>query len=299
MHNLYRKFPFYFDSKLDFVIVCTVCLWQIVKVLGQTDIPVLWWVHDSRMGYVDYLRYVLPETIGDNIHLYCGGSYAQKVMLEYRPNYCSKILLYGLQDFSNQTGNKIKREDWDLAEDKIVFANIGQIISRKGQDVLLAAIEKLPDELLHKSIFVFVGCVIDRNIYNQIINLRKQYPETIHYIKQIDHSDLKQFYCATDCLVCSSIDDPLPAFIAEGLMMSRVCICSDQTAFLGLIEDGINGFLFESGNAQMLSEKITQVIKRKDQLEMMKKNARKLYEDTFTRKKFEQNFQQVIKEITR
>ena len=282
----------------DFVIACTVCLWQVIKVLGQTDIPVLWWVHDSRMGYVDYLRYVLPEKIGENIHLYCGGSYAQKVILEYRPQYTSKILLYGLQDFSNQMGNGRKREIWGLAEDKIVFANIGQIISRKGQNVLIEAIEKLPDKLLRESVFVFVGSVVDRSIYHQIINLQKQYPDNIRYIKQIDHNDLKEFYRETDCLICSSVDDPMPAFIAEGLMMARVCICSDHTAFYGLIEEGKNGFLFESGNAQMLSQKIAYVIKEKEQLAMIKKNARKLYEDTFTREKFEHNFKQVIKELT-
>lgn len=281
----------------DFVIACTVCLWQVIEVLGKTDIPVLWWVHDSRMGYVNWLRYVLPETIGDNIHLYCGGDYAQKVILEYRPKYSSQILLYGLEDFSDKIGNTLKREHWNIPSDKIAFANIGQIISRKGQDVLVAAIEKLPDELLRQSVFIFVGGVVDRKIYNNIMELQKRYPDNIRYIEQISHEDLKQFYREIDCIVCSSVDDPLPAFVAEGLMMSRLVICSKNTAFNGLIEDGKNGYLFESGNVEMLYDKIVLTIRHKEQLERMKNEARKLYESTFTSAIFQENFSRVIEEV--
>lgn len=281
----------------DFVITCTVCLWQVIKVLGKTDIPVLWWVHDSRMGYVNWLRYVLPETIGNNIHLYCGGDYAQKVILEYRPRYSSKILLYGLDDYSDKIGDDLKRDHWNIPEDKIAFANIGQIISRKGQDILIAAIKKLPEELLRQSIFIFVGGVVDRKIYNEIMELREQYPENIYYIPQISHDDLKQFYREVDCIICSSVDDPLPAFVAEGLMMSKVCICSTNTAFNGLISDGENGYLFESGNADMLYDKLVAVISERQQLGIVKKNARELYENTFTSSIFQDNFSSVIKEV--
>lgn len=278
----------------DFVIACTVCLWQLIDVLGQTDIPVLWWVHDSRMGYVNWLRYVLPETIGDNIHLYCGGDYAQKVILDYRPRYTSKILLYGLEDFSDKIGITHKRADWNIPEGKIAFANIAQIISRKGQDVLVAAIEKMPKDLLEQSVFIFVGGVVDRKIYNRIMDLQEHYPDSIRYIKQINHEELKEFYREIDCVICSSTDDPLPAFVAEALMMSRVVICSKNTAFNGLIEDKKNGYLFDSGNVDMLYDCICDVLKNKDELSNIEQNARKLYEQTFTREIFEKNIREVV-----
>ena len=281
----------------EFVVACTVCLWPVIEALGQTDIPVLWWVHDSRMGYENWLRYVLPDTIGENIHLYCGGEYAQRVILEYRPKYLSQIFLYGLEDFSDKLDNTLDRKHWDLPADKLVFANIGQIISRKGQDVLIAAIQKLSEELLKQCVFVFVGGVVDIKIYNQIMKLRDKYPENIRYIEQIGHEDLKQFYREIDCIVCSSVDDPLPAFVAEGLMMSRICICSKNTAFNGLIHNGVDGYLFESGDIEGLYGCIKEVIIRKCDLETMEKKARELYEDTFTGKIFAENFKNIIEKI--
>lgn len=283
----------------DFVIACTVCLWEVIDALGQTDIPVLWWVHDSRMGYVNWLRYVLPETIGNNIHLYCGGNYAQSVILEYRPRYTSQILLYGLEDFSDKIANTLKRENWNIPSEKIAFANIGQIISRKGQDVLVSAIDRLPDKLLKQSVFIFVGGVVDRKIYNKIMDLQKRYPDNILYIEQMSHDDLKQFYREIDCVICSSVDDPLPAFVAESLMMSRVVICSKNTAFNGIIDDGINGYLFESGDVDKLYENIVKIIEQKDQMQDMRRQARKLFEETFTNTIFEENFKNVIEEVLR
>ena len=120
-----------------------------------------------------------------NIHMYCGGDYAQNVILEYRPEFPSKILLYGLEDFSKKIGHTLTREDWNIPADKIAFANIAQILPRKGQDILIAAIEKLSVELLQQSVFIFIGEAVDSQIYEQIISLHNKYPENVLYLKQI------------------------------------------------------------------------------------------------------------------
>lgn len=278
----------------DFVIACTVCLYPVIDVLGKTNIPVLWWIHDSRTGYVNWLRYVLPKTIGKNIHMYCGGDYAQNVILEYRPEFPSKILLYGLEDFSKKIGHTLTREDWNIPADKIAFANIAQILPRKGQDILIAAIEKLSVELLQQSVFIFIGEAVDSQIYEQIISLHNKYPENVLYLKQISHQELKEFYREIDCIICSSTDDPLPAFVAEGLLMSRTVICSRNTAFNGLIENGKNGFLFESGNVEELYQHICHVITNKNILCEIGAHARVLYEENFKKEIFDRNLKEIV-----
>lgn len=280
----------------DFVIVSTVVLWKCIELLGQMEIPVFWWIHDSRIGYENYLRYVLPETIGNNILLYCGGDYAQKVITNYRPKYPTQILLYGIEDCLKTISNTIDRTYWELPMDKFVFANIGQVMKRKGQDILVKAIRLLPQEILEKSIFVFVGSIIDKSIYKEIEDVKKDFPQNVMYIPQMSYDLLKQFYFNIDSVVCSSIDDPLPAFIAEALMMSRICICSRNTAFNSLILPGINGYLFESGNEKELCEVICSIISGIKQQEIVKTNARKLYENTFSPGVFANNLLKVVEE---
>lgn len=297
--QLYENFEYIRVAyDFDFVIANTIVVWPIVEALGQTDIPVLWWVHDSNMGYENYLRYVLPEKINANIHLYCVSDYAQRVIKKYRPEYESKIWLYGLEDFSKDIKGHYERSYWKLPDDKIVFTNIGQIISRKGQDVLLEAIRLLPEDKLKECVFVFIGSVIDRELYNKIENLMYKYPENIRYIERMPHEEIEAFLGVVDCVVCSSTDDPLPTFITEGLVMSRICICSRNTGFNSIISSGQNGYLFESGNVNELYEAISNIIREKGSLVDMQRSARKLYENTFTCDIFEQNMQSIIAELT-
>ena len=296
--TLYEEFDYIeMAYDFDFVIACTVVLWPLIEAFSQTDIPVLWWVHDSNMGYVNWLRYVLPETIGDNVHLYCGGDYAQRVILKYRPKYTSKILLYGLKDFSKDLKATVTRSEWNLPEDKIVFANIGQIISRKGQDVLVRAIRKMPEDMIAQCTFVFVGGVVDYKIYQDIMDLKEQYPDNIIYIKQISHEVLKEFYREIDCIICSSVDDPLPVFVAEGLMMSRICICSKNTAFNSIIQDGTNGYLFESGNVEELERCLEKILNNINAMSDMKEASRKLFEKTFGIHIFEQELKLIVQKL--
>lgn len=296
--RLYENYEYiHVAYDFDFVIACTICLWQVVEQLGKTDIPVLWWIHDSEMGYRNYLKYVLPDSMPKNIHIYAGGDYAQRVLKKYRPKYDVNILLYGLEDFSLDTREKVKKTEWNLPEDMIVFANIAQIISRKGQDVLVSAIRKLPEQVLKKCAFVFVGGVVDRKIYNQIIQLCNDYPQNVRYIKQISHSKLKEFYRAVDALICSSTDDPLPAFIAEGMMMSDLCICSRNTAFNSIIENDISGYLFESGDSDELMRCICSAVDKKGKMVEIGKNARKKFADTFGLDVFRKNLGTVIRYI--
>lgn len=295
--RLYENYEYiHVAYDFDFVFACTICLWQVVEQLGKTEIPVLWWIHDSEMGYKDYLRYVLPDDMPSNIHIYAGGDYAQRVIKKYRPRYNVDILLYGLEDFALDLPIKREGSRGNLPNDKIVFANIAQIISRKGQDIMVSAIRKLPDYVIKKSFFVFVGGVVDRKIYNQIIELCNEYPQSVKYIKQISHSELKQFYREVDALICSSIDDPLPAFIAEGMMMSDVCICSRNTAFNSIIESGVSGYLFESGNVDELAKCICNVVMEREKMASIKENARKVFVNTFSLDVFRKELEIVLEE---
>lgn len=282
----------------NFVFVSTVVLWQCIEELGKTSIPVFWWIHDSRIGYENNLRYILPKMIGENISLYCGGSYAQNVIKEFRPLYKSKLLLYGVEDFSLQISTTVDRSYWNLPKDKYVFANIGQICKRKGQDILCKAIYQLPNAVRDKCVFVFVGSIIDRNIYSNIMKLKKIYPENIVYIKEMPYDLLKEFYREIDGVICSSVDDPLPAFVTEALMMTKICVCSKNTAFNSLIVPKKSGYLFESGNIDELTEIIKYIIENPDVQHEIGKEARKLYENSFSPQIFIENFSKAVNEVT-
>ena len=62
---------------------------------------------------------------------------------------------------------------------KMIFLSIGTFESRKGQDILVEAIDKLDPLVREKSLFVFIGKPIQDNIYAKIEELSKRYPDSV------------------------------------------------------------------------------------------------------------------------
>lgn len=78
------------------------------------------------------------------------------------------------------------------------------------------------------------------------------------------------------CIVCSSRDDPMPVFMTEGMMMSKICICSENTGTATLIENGKNGFVYANNDYKELANKIMYVIDNNDKIDSLKIESRKL-----------------------
>ena len=94
--DLVREFAGAFDA----VVVCTNVGSPIVASLNGSRTPVLWWIHEARISYHPGAVAAMPETLAGNVHVYCGGRYAEKVLLEYRPHYIVNQLLYFVPDYA-------------------------------------------------------------------------------------------------------------------------------------------------------------------------------------------------------
>lgn len=283
-------------SDFDLIIVNTVVPYKSIELLENLKIPVLWWLHDSRFGYKDWLRFVLPNKLSDNIHVYAVSSYAKQVMLDYRPQYHIDILPYGLAD--REKNNEEQDSDFFyFPKDKVIFANIGQIMWRKGQDVLIKAIKLLDIKTLQKCCFIFVGSVIDKKIYKEILVMQELYPDNIIYIEKIPHEHMNKLYKLTDVVICSSRDDPLPTFITEALLNSVICICSENTGFYGLFKDGVNGFLYENNNTKKLSQIISDIVINIQNMENIKSAGYTLYKDNLSIEAFEGKLLNIIRDL--
>lgn len=268
------------SEEFDVIWVNTIVPYRSIRLLGETDKKVIWWIHDSELGYVTWLQFELPETVADNIRILCVSEYAQRVLKKYRPLYQSEILHYGLEDIITQKNER--KLEFNIPKDKVSFVNIGQIISRKGQDVLAKAIIKLQRGVLEKCYFIFVGKIVEAKIFSYIEDLLKRYPDNIFYIEKVPHEDIIELYNQTDVVVCSSKDDPLPTFIAEGMMCSKICICSQNTGFYTILQNGINGFTYRNDDENELADVIMEVLNRKDDWGKIEENARKTYEKKFS-----------------
>lgn len=96
----------------------------------------------------------------------------------------------------------------------------------------------------------------------------------INFLGDID--DMKQIYSTADILLLSSFFEALPLSLVEGMSLGIPIIASNVGGIPELIDDGVNGYLFEVGNVHQLSTLIKKVSDSKLR-ENLGRNSRKKY----------------------
>ena len=269
--------------EFDLVICMTMVCHNIINCFNGTDVPIIWWLHEGLYSYKDNAKF-MPHKLGSNITVRCGGLYAQQMLSRYKPNYKSDILLYGLKD---KAGEFLGSE---FTQGKTRFIFPGSFECRKNQKLLLAAIESLPDDIADRAEFIMIGSVFETSPDSiAIFHDMKAAAERIANLQvllPIPYDQLMSLYETVDCIVVPSVDDPMPVVLTEGLMFSKIVLCSDTTGTAKYLDDGVNGFVFKSGNMIELREKISYIVKHQIEMDSIRNAGRKLFKQIFAEDTF-------------
>lgn len=281
----------------DMVVVNTTVGGPAVAALNGTSVPVMWWIHEAKASYPSEILHAMPETLMDNIHVYCVGKWAQEMLKAHCPSYTSEILMYYIPDYVN-TMPKTRQFRKNADNKKMVFAVVGVQEERKGQDRLVDAIKLLPEKQLKDCLFVFVGKKYYPPIEKKISNICTMYPDNTEYIEEIPREEMVGFYSAIDCLICTSLDDPMPIVVTEAMEFSKLVICSENTGSAAVLEEYQSGFVYRNNDPVELSVKIMDVLEaHEEELVSMRRNARKTYEEVFSSIAFHNAIETVMDEI--
>jgi len=271
----------------DIIFLSTLIMGQKIQKLNACEKKIIWWIHEAPEFYRNMRDKIVLDNC-ENLSVFCGGGYAQRVFEKNFPGVLSRVLLYGVPD------NRADNITLTAKGNKLVFISVGTIEKRKGQDILCEAIRKLSKEEREKCSFIFIGGCIHQDIYMCVEQLVQEYPEQVSWIPPVKREKLMQLYRECTCVICSSREDPMPVFMTECMMQSRIPICSENTGTASVLQDGYDGFLYHNDSADELADKIRYVIEHRDELDSIGNNARKTYEEVFSMEQFEKN---IIREI--
>lgn len=171
-------------------------------------------------------------------------------------------------------------------ENKITTFNLlffGQIKEVKGLDILLKAMHIL--KIIEPNINLTIAGKpwgTDKAKYNKLIEDYQLQNTVKVFFNYIPNEEISSYFEACDLVVL-----PYKKIYQSGVLLltmsyGRVALCSDLDAFREIIEDEVSGYLFKTGDAQSLADKIKKVYNNRQQIVKVKKNADQLLERNFS-----------------
>lgn len=272
----------------ELIIVNTVQLYYLLR-KRNTDIPVVWWLHEPSLFYTCVNKETLSVIDKENLFIYSVSKIADDAFGNCEANIIPKRLLYGIKDE--------KRKNIEREKGKVIqFVVIGAVSSLKGHDILVEAAKMLSDNSNESYSVVCIGDADTKYAENlKIICEKEQLP--IIFMGAVNHKEALDILEQSDVLICSSRVESMSVAITEALMLEKIVICSSNTGNVQYLADNNSCFIFESENAKSLCDKMKYVIENSDQLESVQREGRKVYENYFREDIFDKNCRELIKKV--
>lgn len=157
---------------------------------------------------------------------------------------------------------KIRREHFGLGK-SFTVGIVGRIEATKGQHIVLEAVELLNANGIDTKALV-VGHAMDENYLADLQNI---YADCAVFTGFTREAQTIMQLC--DVIVLATENETFGLVLIEAMMCGICVVASDSGGPLEIIDDGINGLLFKTFDAEDLAEKLT-----------------KLYRDTIFRQTF-------------
>lgn len=151
-------------------------------------------------------------------------------------------------------------------ENAHVIGFIGSLTSYEGIELILEAMKdiKKSKQLKKKLKFIIVGDGQYRSeLENRVTQLELQ--KDVMFVGKVPHEEVAKFYSIVDIAPFPRKNEPVcqlvtPIKTYEAMAMEKRVIVSDVDALKEMVQEGVNGLLFEADNVEALKEAILTII---------------------------------------
>lgn len=178
---------------------------------------------------------------------------------------------------------------------------IGAIKKEKGLELIIDALAKIPSELnyqlmIFSDLFFYTGSSYFEFI-KHLISVKNLKDKLV--FKEFS-TDKNKMYEEIDILInYSLVAEAFPYVILEAMSRGKIVIASNEGGPKEIIEHGINGFVVEPKNSQLLSETISKCISEfnSENFDLIRANAFSTIKDKFSIDKFLKNYKDFFNSI--
>lgn len=276
-------------------------LFQLNNIIKKENIDIIHVHHRMAAVYIRILNRFFHKTM-----VYTGhGTHGDKKLLTRFALHGCYIIAVGekvrknLVDFYKikatditVINNTVERFDGIVCEDpglvclkkegNVLVGNIARLSKEKGQRYFIMAAAAVIKK--YKNVkFLLIGDGRDRKGLEELAEA-KGISDKVLFLGFRD--DVRSLILQMDILVLSSLREGLPLTPIEAFSVGRAVIASDIDGTNELIEDGVNGLLYDPYRPEDLAERICDMIAAPERWEKMCRNALTRYEDKFSYETF-------------
>lgn len=262
-------------AAFDLILANTIVAWPSVQVAEASGTPVLWLLHESMAGREMALAnpaIVRALAAADDVVFACAAT--RRLYEDLGDGDHFHVIPYG---------TRAPEPAADVVRDPARFTvvHIGSIEPRKGQDLLIDAVARLPNELRVRLDVQLIGRVLDPDFHARIRPALEGTPGVRH-LGPLPHEAAVRQLAAADLLVCPSRDEVFPVTILEAMALGRPVLSTAVGGVPEMVRDGIDGLVVPPLDAQVLADALATLMQDPARCEAMGQAARQHYLDAFT-----------------
>jgi len=175
--------------------------------------------------------------------------------------YCVDTEPFELDEKARSRLRQATRESLGVTEEQSVVLFSGKLSARKGPDLLLEAIKKLPPPIRDNTVAVFLG---GGDLKEELHERAQSSPAVkVCFVGFRNQTQLSPYYHAADLLsLPSRYSETWGLVVNDALHHGLPCVVSDAVGCApDLIEAGITGEFFKSGSAAELAQALQRALK--------------------------------------
>jgi len=169
---------------------------------------------------------------------------------------------------NTQVDIKQKRSQLNIKETSFVIASVGELNDNKNHELIVKAIAQLEEK--DKITYIVCGKGPKRD---DLIRIAKD--ENVNLILPGFRNDITEILKSSDLFVFPSKREGLPVSLMEAMACGLPVAASRVRGNIDLIEDGVNGYLFESNDLEMAKSALEKAI-NSDLSDMRRENLRRI-----------------------
>jgi O-antigen biosynthesis protein len=277
-----------FFSNFDLIIANTILSWRLVYISNQQGIPVVWFVHESEFGknLADCNPDIAAAFNVADLILFPSHA-AARLYKKFCKTNNSGVMQQGIC-ITNSDGSNINHQT-----KKFKILHVGSIEPRKGQDILIDCISKLPYKYLEIFEFYIVGRVLDSKFNSSLMRSIKSY-NNVHLLGQITDEELVSLQKIADLFVCTSRDETFSLTILEAMSHGTAIISSNIGPIPEIVDNEINGILIPKEDPDSLKNNIIRLYENEKLRNYLGSNAKRKFYEMFTSEKYGERFLKTI-----